>query len=103
MMNELGLGNLINLVSERTGYTKGDVEVVIREVFHVIMETLIRGDKVVIPHFGTFTLIKKEPRECVDPRTGKKTMSNFKAVIKFTQARRMKSQLADLTNPELDW
>lgn len=102
-MGEVGLGNLINLVSERTGYTKSDVEIVIREVFHVIMEALIRGDKVVIPHFGAFMLVKKEPRKCVDPRTGKKRMSNFKAVIKFTQARRMKNQLADLTNPELDW
>lgn len=102
-MNEVGIKKIIATVSDKTGYHKDDVDVVFRCIFETIMEALVRGDRVVIPKFGTFKLLLKQPRECVDPRYGTKRMSNFKAVIKFEQARRYKDQLANLTNPELDW
>ena len=102
-MKVIKLRDIVREVSSRTEFRKEDVETVVEEVFPVILEALTRGDDVMIKKFGRFTLLKKEPHVCVDARTGKKTMSNYKAIIKFKPSVLIGNQLAILTNPEYDW
>lgn len=90
-------------IVKRTGFQKSDVTMVVDEVFPIILEALTKGDDVMIKKFGRFTLLRKTPRVCTDARNGKKTMSNYKAVIKFKQSEMIGNQLAILTNPEYDW
>lgn len=90
-------------IAKRTNYRTEDIKQVVELVFPIIMEMLLADDEVTIKRFGRFSLLKKQPRLCTDARTGKKTMSNFKAVIKFRQSVKMAPRLAILTNPEYDW
>ena len=90
-------------ISNRTGYNRQEVMVVLDLVFPIILETLFNGDDVMIKRFGRFTMIRKEPHVCTDARTGKKTMSNYKAVIKFRISRMLETKLKILANPEYDW
>lgn len=90
-------------IAKRTGFQQSDVMIVVDEVFPIILEALTRGDDVMVKKFGRFTLLRKKPRVCTDARNGKKTMSNYKAVIKFKQSEMIGNRLAILTNPEYDW
>ena len=102
-MSLIKLGDIEKEISKRTDFRAEDVETVIEMVFPIMLEALTRGDDIMIKRFGRFTLLKKEPHVCVDARTGRKTMSNYKATIKFKQSEMIGDQLAILTNPEYDW
>jgi len=97
------LRDIEKTVCAKTEFRKEDVCLVVEEVFPAILEELLAGNDVMIKKFGRFTLLKKEPHVCVDARTGKKTMSNYKAIIKFKPSVLIGNQLAILTNPEYDW
>lgn len=90
-------------ISKRTGYNRAEVMIVLDLVFPIILETLFNGDDVMIKRFGRFTMVHKEPHVCTDARTGKKTMSNYKAVVKFRVSRMLEKRLNILANPEYDW
>ena len=102
-MKVVKLSDIRNEISRRTGFKRADIDLVLNEVFPLMLDALVRGDDVMIKRFGRFTLLKKEPHVCVDARTGKKTMSNYKAIIKFKQSEMIGDQLAVITNPEYDW
>ena len=102
-MEVITLRDIGKEISARTGVKTSEVMLVIELVFPIILESLLRGDEVMITNFGKYTLQRKEPHVCTDARTGKKTMSNWKAIIKFKQAVRVGRKLCVLTNPEYDW
>ena len=97
------LKDIEKTVCGKTEFRSEDVKMVVEEVFPAILDELLQGNDVMIKRFGRFTLLKKEPHVCVDARTGKKTMSNYKAIIKFKPSVMVGNQLAILTNPEYDW
>lgn len=102
-MRLLKIGDIEKEIARRTNFRQDDIEMVVELVFPIMLEALTRGDDIMIKRFGRFTLLKKEPHVCVDARTGKKTMSNYKATIKFKQSEMIGDQLAILTNPAYDW
>lgn len=102
-MGLITLKDISSEISARTGIRKSEVMFVLELVFPIILESLLRGDEVMITNFGKFELQKKPPHVCTDARTGKKTMSNWKAIVKFRQAERLGRKLCILTNPEYDW
>ena len=95
--------DMINEISKRTDFRQEDVGRVVEMTFKLMLEYLVRGDDIMIVRFGRFTLQRKAPHVCTDARTGKKTMSNYKALIKFKPSRKIENQMCILTNPELDW
>lgn len=97
------VGDIIETISERTMYKEEDIKEIVNMVFPIMLEMLLNGDDIMVKRFGRFTFKKKPPRVCVDARTGKKTMSNYKVEIKFRQSRKLADKLAILTNPEYDW
>lgn len=60
---------LIIAVAERTGKSRQEVREVVDTVFDIVAESLIAGDKVTIPGFGSFVASVKLPRLGVNPRT----------------------------------
>ena len=102
-MSLMKLGDITTEICRRTDFKREDVETVVELVFPVILEFLLRGDDVMIVRFGRFNLWKRPPRVCTDARTGKPTMSSWKALIKFKPSRMVQNQMAVLTNPEYDW
>lgn len=62
--------DLINNISNNSGLTKRDVEVVLNGVLDEITSALSKGDKVQLIGFGTFETRKRAARTGRNPQTG---------------------------------
>lgn len=62
--------DLIQSVSEKTGFTKKDITHVIDTVFDSIQEALSNGEKVQLVGFGNFEIRERAARQGRNPQTG---------------------------------
>ncbi|RLF05581.1 MAG: integration host factor subunit beta [Thermoprotei archaeon] len=88
--------DLVEIVAERTGFTKTDVHVICDMLLDVIKEVMAEGHNIEIRRFGTFKLKIRKPRKARNPRTGEsvpipervvpvfKPSNEFKEMIKIT-------------------
>ncbi len=60
---------LVNLLSDATGLTKVDVEVIVNGFLYHIMEAIQNGDRVEIRGFGSFYAKERMPRIVKNPKT----------------------------------
>ena len=60
---------LINVVAEKTGFSKKDSDKAVAAVIDAISETLAGGDKVQLVGFGTFEVRERGERTGRNPRT----------------------------------
>ncbi|MCI8588765.1 MAG: HU family DNA-binding protein [Bacilli bacterium] len=60
----------VEALAERTGLTKADATRALEGVFDIIKEALVKGDKVPVAGFGTFSVGKRAAREGRNPQTG---------------------------------
>lgn len=61
---------LVESVAEKAGLTKADATRAIDAVFETVKGALVKGDKVAIGGFGTFSVGKRAAREGRNPQTG---------------------------------
>ncbi|MCL6631311.1 MAG: HU family DNA-binding protein [Alicyclobacillus herbarius] len=61
---------LVQIVAERTHFTKKDCAVVVDTVFQVITDALARGEKVQLVGFGHFNIRERAARKGRNPQTG---------------------------------
>lgn len=64
-------GDLIDLVAERTGFTKKDSSKAIDAVFDAIRSALAKGEKVSLVGFGSFEVRNRRARQGRNPQTGR--------------------------------
>ena len=62
--------DLINIISEKSGLTKKDVECVLNTFLGEVTEALSAGEKVQLIGFGTFETRKRSARVGRNPQTG---------------------------------
>lgn len=62
--------DLTNVVVEKTGLTKKDVEKAINETLQAITEALAKGEKVQLFGFGNFEVRDRAARKGRNPQTG---------------------------------
>ncbi len=62
---------LVYAISEKTQFTKKDIDTVVSAALESITEALVSGDKVSISGFGTFKVRTRGPRTGRNPATGK--------------------------------
>ncbi len=85
-------GDLIESVAKQSGLSKADAGRAVDAVLDSITGTLMTGDKVTLPGFGTFSTSKRAARQGRNPLTGAtiqikaKTVAKFKAGSKLTEA-----------------
>lgn len=83
---------LISKVSQKTGYTKGDIRVVVDTVFKTIIDEVSKNEQVSISGFGKFEAVERAARDGVNPRTGETmhidavTIPHFRAGSVFKEA-----------------
>ena len=58
---------LINVVAEKTGFSKKDSDKAVVAVIDAISEALAGGDKVQLVGFGTFVVIERGERKGINP------------------------------------
>ncbi|WP_185873819.1 HU family DNA-binding protein [Blattabacterium cuenoti] len=74
---------LVNSIAEKTEITKIKVKNVIDAFIETVIKSLKKGNKVTLVGFGTFSIIERNPRNGINPRTGKKIFIPGKKVAKF--------------------
>ena len=61
---------LVEAVAEKAGLTKADATRAIDATFEAIKGVLVKGDKITVPGFGTFSVGERAAREGRNPQTG---------------------------------
>lgn len=86
-------GELVDVISEKTGIQKNTVALIISETHETIIQKLKEGDTVKIAGFGTFLTTKREARKGRNPKTGETVEIPEKVVPKFRPGKTMKETL----------
>ena len=62
--------DIVETISDATGLTRAEVSAVFEGSLKLIEQELARGGTVELRRFGTFKVVKRAPRQAVNPRTG---------------------------------
>jgi DNA-binding protein HU-beta len=76
-------GELVNAIAAEAGLTKVDAKKALDATISAVTKALKEGDKVSLVGFGTFSVVKKEARQGINPATKKPIKIEAKKVAKF--------------------
>lgn len=83
----------VEALAERTGLTKADATRALEGVFDIIKEALVKGDKVPVAGFGTFSVGERAAREGRNPQTGETVKIAACKSAKFKAASALKEAI----------
>lgn len=84
---------LVEVVAEKAGLTKADATRAIDATFEAIKGVLVKGDKITVPGFGTFSVSARAAREGRNPQTGATVKIAASKSAKFKQSSALKAEL----------
>lgn len=84
---------LVEAVAEKAGLTKADATRAIEAVFEEIKGVLVKGDKITIPGFGTFSVTERAARDGRNPQTGATVKIAASKAAKFKSSSNLKEAL----------
>ena len=84
---------LVEAVAEKAGLTKADATRAIDATFEAIKGVLVKGDKITVPGFGTFSVGERAAREGRNPQTGETVQIAASKSAKFKAASALKEAL----------
>lgn len=85
--------DIVNLVFEKVGLPKNEVQIIVEKFFDTAKEALISGSSLKIPNFGTFLVRKKRARIGRNPRTKVEVEITPRRVVVFRASEKLKSAL----------
>jgi len=88
-----GKAEIVNRITELTGYPRTRVALVYDTIFELIAEELAEGETVSIPSFGSFVVSVRSGRQGRNPRTGEAMMISPSKSVRFKASRILKEQL----------
>ncbi len=74
---------LVSAIAEKTNLTKVEAKNALEATLEAIAGALAANDKVALLGFGTFSVVEKEARTGINPRTKEKIEIPARKVIKF--------------------
>ena len=86
----MNLTELKAAVASKAGLTKTDSEDAVKAVFEVISNTLVAGDSISIPGFGSFSVSDRAARTGRNPSTGAEIQIPAAKVAKFMVGKGLK-------------
>lgn len=81
---------MIQMLADEVGLTKKAAADAVNSVFDMIIDSVSKGQKVVITGFGTFKLRTRAPRKGRNPQTGEEIMIGEKRIPGFTAGKAFK-------------
>lgn len=93
MATDINKEILVDMVANKTGMAKKDVEVVVDTVVDVITDALHRDRKLTIASFGTFKVTHRAAREGINPQTKQRITIPAVNTPKFTAGKRLKEMV----------
>ena len=85
----------INVVAEKTGFSKKDSDKAVVAVIDAISEALAGGDKVQLVGFGTFEVRERKARKAQNPQTKKEITIPATKVPAFKAGKGLKEVVAE--------
>jgi nucleoid DNA-binding protein len=103
MATDINKELLVEMVANKIGQTKKEVELIIDNTVDVITDALHQDRKVTIAGFGTFKVTHRASREGINPQTKERITISAVNTPKFTAGKRLKeavrSQVAPVSEP----
>tara|TARA_B100002052_G_C15837523_1_gene578515 strand:- start:1220 stop:1519 length:300 start_codon:yes stop_codon:yes gene_type:complete len=91
--------DIINSIYLQIGFSKNISENLLEDFFEIILENLIKNQKVKIAKFGTFELRKKTKRIGRNPKTKETKIISERNVVLFKPSKELKNYI-NLNNNE---
>ena len=85
--------NIINSIYMQIGFSKKISEVLLEDIFELVLKNIIKYKKVKISKFGTFTIRKKNQRIGRNPKTKEIKMISARNVILFRPSKEFKEYI----------
>ena len=86
---------LVNRISEETGYTKVIVKDILQRFLDEIIDELSVGNRLEFREFGVFEIRDRAARRAQNPRTLEKVEVPAKRVVKFKVGREMRERVVE--------
>jgi DNA-binding protein HU-beta len=90
---EMTKGDLVAKIAEEAGISKKAALTALDSVVGAIHEVLKQGEKVRITDLGSFSVVKRQARQGVNPRTGKPIKIPATKAPKFSAAKALKDSV----------
>ena len=85
--------NIVNALYMQIGYSKKVSENLVEDIFELILDNLIKHNKVKITKFGTFIQRKKSKRIGRNPKTKENKIISERKVILFRPSKELKKSV----------
>ena len=85
--------NIVNALYMQIGYSKKVSENLLEDIFELILDNLIKHNKVKITKFGTFIQRKKSKRIGRNPKTKENKIISERKVILFRPSKELKKSV----------
>ena len=85
--------DIVLKITDATGIKQVDVKTIVQKTFDVIIESLMRSEKVELRKFGGFKIKERKARFGRNPRTGESVPVPPRKVVVFKPGLEMKKQI----------
>ncbi|MEI8135612.1 MAG: HU family DNA-binding protein [bacterium] len=88
---------IVRRISNATGVTKLETEILIDSFFTTISDILGEGEHIEIRGFGTFKMVERKPRIMRNPKTGEPVPVGVRHVATFKPSKDFRSVIHEKT------
>ncbi len=85
--------DIVLKITDSTGIKQVDVKTIVQKTFDVIIEALMRSEKVELRNFGVFKIKERKARFGRNPRTGETVPVPPRKVVVFKPGLEMKQKI----------
>jgi nucleoid DNA-binding protein len=85
--------DIVLKITDQTGIKQVDVKKIVQKTFDVIIESLMRNEKVELRNFGVFKIKERKARFGRNPRTGESVPVPPRRVVVFKPGLEMKHKI----------
>ncbi|MBU0467634.1 MAG: integration host factor subunit beta [Candidatus Omnitrophica bacterium] len=85
--------DIVLKITDMTGIKQVDVKRIVQKTFDVIVDSLIRNEKVELRNFGVFKIKERKARFGRNPRTGESVPVPARKIVVFKPGLEMKQKI----------
>ena len=85
--------DIVLKITDMTGIKQVDVKKIVQKTFDVIVDSLIRNEKVELRNFGVFKVKERKARFGRNPRTGESVPVPARKIVVFKPGLEMKQKI----------
>jgi len=85
--------DIVLKITDMTGIKQVDVKTIVQKTFDVIIDSLVRSEKVELRNFGVFKIKERKARFGRNPRTGESVPVPPRKVVVFKPGLEMKQKI----------